>query len=105
MPRFRNALRALLRPDLSLPDHRDALDALARRVAALEAAQADCLAVVESEADRATRWVDMSNQLRRFLGRLDKHAGLDRSQDDAGTSQDPKLLAAILRSKFHYNGG
>jgi hypothetical protein len=71
------ALRAFLRGDQATPKGGDALAALDRRVAALEAAVSDVTEAVEAEAERAARWADMSTQLRRFLGRLDAHAGHD----------------------------
>ena len=74
---------------------------LEQRVDALEAAQADCLDAVQAEAERAARWADMSQQLRRFLCRLDAHAGKDRAKDEGENGhRDPKQLAAILRTKF-----
>jgi hypothetical protein len=91
-------LRAFLRPDRPPAGYGEALAALDRRVSALEAAQADCAEVVQLEAERAARWADMSAQLRRFLGRLDAHAGKDREPENG--TRDPKQLAAILRTKF-----
>jgi hypothetical protein len=83
---------------------RDACAALDRRLEAVEGQLADCLEIVQLEAERATRWADMNAQLRRFLGRLDAHAGQQRRRDeeegDANGHRDPKQLAAILRSKY-----
>lgn len=95
-------LRALWSHDRPPEGYREALAALDRRVAALEAAQADCLEVVQLESERAARWADMNAQLRRFLGRLDAHAQKDRQAENGG--QDPKQLAAILRSKYPHSG-
>lgn len=106
MKRLRNALNALLgreRPPVGeLVALETAFELLERRLTALEAAQADCMEVVQLEAERAARWADMTNQLRRFLGRLDAHAGKERQQEEEsnGTKRDPKQLAAILRSKY-----
>lgn len=96
-------LRALLSHERPPSGYREALAALDRRVAALEAAQSDCLEVVQLEAERAARWADMSQQLRRFLGRLDAHAKKDREEPENG-ARDPKQLAAILRSKYPHSG-
>lgn len=98
---LRNALQALLGRDRPPAGYREALAALDRRVAAVEAQLADCLEVVQLEAERAARWADMNQQLRRFLGRLDAHAGKDRErEEDLNGGRDPKQLAAILRSKY-----
>jgi len=96
-------LRALLRPDRPPAGYGEALAALDRRVAVLEAAQSDCAEVVQLEAERAARWADMNQQLRRFLGRLDAHAGKERAAEENG-GRDPKQLAAILRTKFPHTG-
>lgn len=96
-------LRALWSHDQPPGGYREALAALDRRVAALEASVADCLEVVELESERAARWADMNAQLRRFLGRLDAHAQKDR-QAENGHGPDPKQLAAILRSKYPHSG-
>lgn len=44
------------------------VEALAQRVAALELA-------LEADVDRELKWQEQQVQLRRFLGRLDAHAG------------------------------
>lgn len=95
-------LRALLRPDRPPAGYGEALAALDRRVEALEASSAESAEVVQLEAERAARWADMSQQLRRFLGRLDAHAGKEREAENGG--RDPKQLAQILRSKFPHSG-
>ena len=88
--------------------HSEQLAALDRRVEALEAAQSDLQEAVQHEAERAARWADMSQQLRRFLGRLDAHAGKEREREaesNGGAKHDPKQLAALLRTKFPHTGG
>lgn len=79
------------KPDLSLVGE---VEALAERLTALE----------EQEAARAAEWVDLKVQLRKILGRLDKHAGIENGGKES-TGQDPKQLAAILRTKFPHAGG
>lgn len=101
MQYLRRLLSALLGREPPLARELVALD---RRVAVLEASTADFRDAVTAEAERAARWVDMQAQLRRFLGRLDAHAGKDREQEANG-HRDPKQLAAILRTKFPNAGG
>lgn len=93
------SLFARLRGDHPSAGHREALEALERRVAVLEANAGDYAGAVADEAERAARWADMQAQLRRFLGRLDAHAGHDKEPaTEAG--KDPKVIAAALRAKF-----
>lgn len=95
-----SAVKALWRHDLPLADQ---VDALTRRLAAVEAALRDVAEVVESEAHREAKWQDQQLQLRKLLGRLDAHAGKERAANGAA-SIDPKQLAAVIRSKYPTSG-
>lgn len=87
-------LAALLRRFLGLPGPWEPLAEkvaeLERRLAPLEEAHADAV-------ERELRWAEMNAQLRRYLGRLDAHAGHQRTKDEATSSHlvpRPDVLAA-----------
>lgn len=79
-------LRAFLRPDGHL------LAPLATRVAALEERLSE---LDQVQTERELRWAEMNAQLRRYLGRLDAHAGHDRSKASSSNGYTrPDVIAA-----------
>lgn len=91
-------LGALLRRFLGLsgpwePPFRELAEKVAeldRRLAPLEEAHAD-------QIERDLKWAEMNAQLRRYLGRLDAHAGHQRTKEEANGSHlvpRPDVLAA-----------
>jgi hypothetical protein len=81
-------LRAFLRPDGHL------LAPLAARVLALEARLSE---LDEVQTHRELQWAEMNAQLRRYLGRLDAHAGRDRERSSSSSPNGvhrPDVIAA-----------
>lgn len=66
---------------------------LAARVAELEKR-------AELEVERDLKWADMNAQLRRYLGRLDAHAGRERQADTNGTARGLHARADVIAAKF-----
>lgn len=75
------------------------------RIAPLEAAVADLTArlipLEEAHAEaveREIKWAEMNAQLRRYLGRLDAHAGRARDEEPAGRNGGAR--ADVIAAKF-----
>lgn len=85
-------LRAFLRPsDTQVAPLLARLEALEARLLPLEEAQAEAV-------ERELKWAEMNAQLRRYLGRLDAHAGHDRAKDP--TNGRGGARADVIAAKF-----
>lgn len=77
------------------------LAALAQQVAQLETR---LLPLEEAHADaieRELKWSEMNAQLRRYLGRLDAHAGYQRSKEEANGAEHRLVPRSdVLAAKF-----
>lgn len=73
-------------------------DPHAERLAALEATVTELLELRDGLVERELKWAEMNAQLRRYLGRLDAHAGHAARRDD----DNPRAaqLSAVLAAKF-----
>jgi hypothetical protein len=87
-------LFAFLRPDRDLSDQ---VQALSTKVAELEA----------TELSRELRTVELHDQIKRMLARMDTHAQRQKQKDDPGPESDraDPVTIALLRAKYPKNGG
>lgn len=86
--------------DIPVPPTRDpAVDELLARCTSIELHLESLLKTEEQACARELAWSDMNAQLRRFLGRLDAHAGQDRRRAE---EENPRAaqLSEVLRLKF-----
>jgi len=67
------------------------LEAVERRLVPLEEAH-------EAEVERDLKWAEMNAQLRRYLGRLDAHAGKQRERE--GGQNGGGARADVIAAKF-----
>lgn len=78
-------------PVTPLPE--PAVAALEQRVAALEQ-------LSEAAVEREMKWQEMNAQLRRFLGRLDAHAGRAEQQQQNGSARGLHARSDVIAAKF-----
>lgn len=90
-------LIARLRAFLAPSDHLVA--PLVARVAELERQVARLVELEDAAVERELRWTEMNAQLRRYLGRLDAHAGrAGRDQDETPTNAHAGRAHLVPRS-------
>jgi hypothetical protein len=63
------------------PTTEDRLQGILGRLNSLERSMADVEATNELAVQREMRWQEMNGQLRRYLGRLDAHAGHEQRRE------------------------
>lgn len=86
-------LRAFLDPvDHLYPPLADRVTELERRIIPLEEAS-------QAETEREIRWAELNAQLRRYLGRLDAHAGRARQEEGENGSR-ATLRPDVIAAKF-----
>jgi hypothetical protein len=79
------------------------LQAILGRLSSLERSSADLEAAAELEVQREMKWQEMNAQLRRYLGRLDAHAGHQRQREQL-EELDPKGARADVIAAKYPNG-
>jgi hypothetical protein len=86
-------LPAFLRPDRALAAQ---VEALRTKVAELES----------GELQRELRTVELHDQIKRMLARLDTHAQRQRQREESdGPERKDPVTLALLRAKYPSNGG
>ena len=85
-------------------DH--APEAILERIRSLEASVARIDELAEDWTERELKWAEMNAQLRRFLGRLDAHAGhAARAAEETQQIYRPDVIAAKYPNGVPTKGG
>lgn len=91
------AVRALVKGEMP-PRVADVLDGLLARIRTLEAAVEELEQTNALATEREVRWVEMNAQLRRYLGRLDAHAGIEKRKEEE--SNHGGARSDVLAAKY-----